>query len=145
MKAANKHWRIRPTMHSFRDITDEGADKIDEQMKTAYSWVQKSGPYESFRLSNNNANIKRIEERLAKLRKLDEMPEQEIPFDGGTITVDLEENRVKIEFDVRQSDEITEKLKATGSNGHAIINVGNVCVLKTHSGRRKRFAGWRDV
>jgi ATP-dependent DNA ligase len=101
-------------MRGFRDITDEGAAKIDESMKTAYSWAQKSGPYASCTLSNNNANIKRIKDRLAQLRALDEMPEETIEFDGGRIIVDIDENRVKIEFDERQSDEMTAELKSNG-------------------------------
>ncbi|MDR1246098.1 MAG: DUF3560 domain-containing protein [Clostridiales Family XIII bacterium] len=114
MKAANAHWRKHKTMKGFRDITDEGAAKIDEQMKTAYMWVQKNGPCESFRLSNNNANIKRLKDRLAQLQALDEMPAGEISFDGGKIIVDIDENRVKICFDERQGDEKTAVLKGRG-------------------------------
>jgi hypothetical protein len=42
------------------------------------------------------------------------MPAEVIEFDGGKIIVDIDENRVKVEFDERQSDEMTAKLKGRG-------------------------------
>jgi hypothetical protein len=95
-------------------VSDEEAAQIDERMKTAYSWVQKNGPYEDWRLSNNSAAIRQAKARLEQLRALDEMPAAVIPFDGGKIEVDIEENRVKITFEERQSDEVTAKLKTRG-------------------------------
>jgi hypothetical protein len=114
MKAANAYWRKHKTMKGYSGLSDEITAKIDERMETAYSWVQKNGPYESWKLSNNNANIRRLKDRLDQLKALDEMPAETIAFDGGEIEVDLDDNRVKIRFDERQSDEVTAKLKSRG-------------------------------
>jgi hypothetical protein len=111
MKAANAYWRKHKTMKGCPGISDDSAAIIDEKMKTALPGAQKNGPYG---LSNNNANIKRLKDRLAQLQALDEMPAETIAFDGGEIEVDLDDNRVKIRFDKRQSDEVTANLKSRG-------------------------------
>ncbi|MDR1621184.1 MAG: DUF3560 domain-containing protein [Synergistaceae bacterium] len=114
MKAVNAYWRKHKTMKGCPGVSDDGAAKIDEQMKTAYSWVQENGPFERWKLSNNNANIKRLKDRLAQLQRLDEMPAEIIRFDGGEIDVDIADNRVKVRFDKRQDEETTTKLKSSG-------------------------------
>jgi hypothetical protein len=114
MKAVNAYWRKYKTTKGCPGVSDDSAAKIDEQMKTAYSWGQENGPFESWKLSNNNANIKRLKDRLVQLQALDKMPAETIAFDGGEIKVDLDDNRVKIRFDARQSDEVAMNLKNKG-------------------------------
>lgn len=59
-------------------------------------------------------DIKRIKDRIEKLKRVDAMPAEIIQFDGGEIISDAETNRIKIVFDERQSDEVTEMLKRNG-------------------------------
>jgi len=114
MKSANAYWRKHKTMKGYTDMPEKEALEIDERMKTAYSWVQKSGPYESWRLSNNNAEIRRIKEKLESLKELDSMTAETIKFDGGEMRVNTEINRVQIIFDDIPAKEIRTKLKSYG-------------------------------
>jgi hypothetical protein len=114
MKAANAYWRKHKTMKGYPGFTDFEALQIDEKMKTAYSWVQKSGPYEKWKLSNNNAEIRRIKEKLETFEKLDGMAAEIIKFSCGEMRVDIEINRVQFIFDDKPSDEIRSLLKHNG-------------------------------
>jgi frataxin-like iron-binding protein CyaY len=114
MKAANAYWRKNKTMKGFDGLSDEEAEKIDERMKTAYSWVQKSGPYEDWRLKNNNAEIRRIKEQLENLENLDSMEAETITFMGGEMRINTEINRVQFIFDSVPSEEVRSLLKHNG-------------------------------
>ena len=113
-KAANAYWRKNKTMKGFRDMSDTVAAEIDKQMETAYTWVQKSGPYEDWRLSNNNAEIRRIKQKLETFVKLDNMAAELIAFKGGEMRVNVDINRVQFIFDGKPSEEIRKFLKANG-------------------------------
>lgn len=114
MKSVNAYWRKHKTMKGYPGMSDTAAAETDEQMKTAYSWVQKSGPFESWRLSNNNAEIRRIKEKLETLEKLDGMAAEIITFKGGEMRVSIDINRVQFIFDGKPSDEVRSILKHNG-------------------------------
>ena len=114
MKAANAYWRKNKTMKGFPGLSDESAAAMDERMKTAYSWVQKNGPFEDWRLSNNNAQIRTAKKRLETLATVDEMPDEVIPFDGGEIKSDSETNRIIVRHREKPEREIIDKLKSYG-------------------------------
>ena len=114
MKSVNAYWRKHKTMKGYPGMSDKGAEEIDGQMKTAYSWVQKNGPFESWKLSNNNAEIRRIKEKLETLKELDGMAEEVIKFSGGELRVDVDINRVQFIFDDKPSDEARSLLKSHG-------------------------------
>lgn len=59
-------------------------------------------------------DIKAAKERIAKLERIDNMPAELIPFDGGKIESDPITNRVMIRFNERQDDAMTQKLKTCG-------------------------------
>lgn len=72
MKAANSYYRKNKTLKGYVTLdgaafTDEEAAKADEEISKAYSWAQQ--PYASFTLSNNNANIKRVLQRIEQIKK----------------------------------------------------------------------------
>jgi len=114
MKSVNAYWRKHKTMKGYPGMTDKAAAGIDEQMKTAYSWVQKNGPFESWRLSNNNAEIRRVKEKLETLSQLDNMAAEIIKFEGGEMRVSVDINRVQFIFDGKPSEEIRSILKKHG-------------------------------
>ena len=80
--------------------------------KTNLSKVeQESMLYESWELSNNNANIRRMRERVDELQKKEDTPTTEIKFNGGTIIDNCEDDRVQINFDAKPDDAMRAKLK----------------------------------
>ena len=103
--------------HHRRDMDDERAAKIDaalaEQDASPYS-SGKHSPVPAYVLSNRNGEIKRIKDRLAQLRKVDEMEHTEIEFDGGMIITNEDVNRVQILFDEKPDDTTRSKLKSNG-------------------------------
>jgi len=114
MKAGNAYWRKNKTMKGFAGFLDKEAELIDKKMKTAYPWIQKSGPYENWRLRNNNAEIRRIKEKLESLDKLDSTAAETITFKGGEMRVNEEINRVQFIFDSVPSEEVRAMLKHNG-------------------------------
>ena len=114
MKSVNAYWRKHKTMKGYPGMSDEEAGRIDGQMKTAYSWVQKNGPFESWKLSNNNAEIRRIKEKLETLKELDGMAEEVIKFSSGELRIDVDINRVQFIFEDIPSPEVRSLLKSHG-------------------------------
>lgn len=59
-------------------------------------------------------DIKAAKERIAKLERVDNMPAEQIRFEGGEIESDPTTNRVMIRFNERQDGDMTQKLKSNG-------------------------------
>jgi len=114
MKSINAYWRKHKSMLGYPGMTDTEAAKIDEKMKTAYPWVQKSGPYESWQLRNFNAEINRIKRILKTFEQLDSMEADTIKFISGEMRVNVDINRVQFVFDDKPSKEIRYILKNNG-------------------------------
>ena len=114
MKSANAHWRKHKTMKGFPGLSDASAAAVDEKMKTAYSWVQRNGPYEAWKLQNNNANMKRIRDRIADLERQAEKPPTGWAFEGGEVVMNTEENRLQVLFDEKPDEAMRQELKSRG-------------------------------
>ena len=76
--------------------------------------------YAPYQLTNNNATIKRLRERIANVEREQSSPTTEHEFDGGmddggvTITDDAESNRIMLRFDGKPDAEMRAKLKSHG-------------------------------
>jgi len=68
----------------------------------------------AYMLQNNNANIKRMKERIEQLQKNRNQSSGEFEFDGGKIHDNVDDNRVQIFFDDKPSREMIDKLKSRG-------------------------------
>jgi hypothetical protein len=123
MKAANAYYRKHKTMKGYPGLDDSAAVAFDEEIRNAYSWAQQ--PYPSYSLTNNNANIRRIEKRIEELRKRDKLlsadgDEGESPaingweFDGGSVVMNAAVNRIQILFDEKPNEELRAELKRNG-------------------------------
>jgi len=116
-KAMNAYYRKYKTMKGFPDMDDERAAKINAALAKQDANPHSSGkhpPVPAYVLSNRNGEIKHIKDRLAQLRKVDEMKHTEIEFDGGTIITNEEVNRVQILFDEKPDETTRSKLKGNG-------------------------------
>jgi ribosome-associated translation inhibitor RaiA len=91
--------------------TPEQIDKLKAGM-VHHPWDTKPCP--SFRLTNNNANIKRVKERISKLERQAGDADVKIPFDGGTIHDNVEANRLQILFDDKPDAGLRAELKKHG-------------------------------
>lgn len=67
-----------------------------------------------FQLQNNNANIRRIRERIATLERASGRETREEETEGYTYREDAEENRLMFRFDGKPAEEIRDVLKTHG-------------------------------
>jgi len=70
--------------------------------------------FASYSLSNNNANMRRVAQRIKDLEERETMDNTEKEYGDITVKVDFDDNRVRIEFPGKPSDEVRKKLKSNG-------------------------------
>lgn len=113
MKAVNAYYRKHKTLEGCPDISETTRLKIEASMKG--SWRAEPKPFESFALSNNNANIKRTRERIAELEKRQtEAAPEGWTFEGGEVVINTEMNRLQIIFDGKPDPDTRADLKSHG-------------------------------
>jgi hypothetical protein len=115
MKVANKVVRKKK-------LTD--AEKVAELVELELSQTQahkllepdfagRAG-FPSYQLTNNNANIRRMKQRITQLERQAQDTTAEIAVGEVRVVDNVEENRVQIFFPDKPSDEIRAKLKSNG-------------------------------
>lgn len=117
-------------------------EEAHKKMKEMNAKARKEGeekPFPAYMLSNSNANIKSVKKRISDLKALSDRPEFEpVIGNGWKMYEDREANRIVIEFDERQPQEITQLVKSRGflwarSRG---AWVRKITVNALHSARR---------
>lgn len=113
MKEVNAYYRKNKTLEGCPGLSEETVAQLKASM--GRSWRKDPKPYEGFMLSNNNAEIHRLRERIGELeqRQADPAPEG-WTFDGGKVVMNVEENRIQILFDGKPEEEIRSELKHSG-------------------------------
>lgn len=112
MKRVNAYYRKHKTCQGCEGVSPELAAKLDESMETAYSW--ETAPFPSCTLTNNNANIHRIEGRIKHLTRAQEVGYRGWEFEGGKVVPNTDLNRLQIFFDEIPSEEVRSALKGRG-------------------------------
>ena len=93
--------------------TIEGIGKSAAEGLMEPDFVGRLG-FASFQLTNNNANIKRMKERIEQLEKSRGQDTLEITFENGKVIDNVEDNRLQIFFDGKPDRETIGKLKSNG-------------------------------
>lgn len=112
MKNLNAYYRKYGTCRGCGGLNDEQADRYDQAVKDGSPWC--NVPFESFMLSNNNAEIRRIEKHLKSLTEARELGYTDWEFDGGRVEANEDDNRLQIFFDEIPSEEVRKELKGRG-------------------------------
>lgn len=112
MKIANAYYRKHKTMRGYDGCTDTQAQRMDMEIKK-YAFLGEY-PYAPCVLANNNANIKRIRERIAGLEKLATKTAEGWEFNGGKVVINTEINRLQILFDAKPDESTRSNLKRNG-------------------------------
>lgn len=114
MKAVNAWWRKHKTLDGCPELTEAQREEVKSDM--ARGWRVGDNPYPAWALSNNNANIRRIRERIESLKKEQERREQptEEAHDGYTLRENAEACRIQFVFDGKPEESIRAILKANG-------------------------------
>ncbi len=114
MKAANAAIRLKDTEEGDRRLAELGFDAQEIAGLRKPDWCGRVG-YPAFELSNNNANIRRIEGRIKELEKRASEPAPEgWKFDGGEVVINQGVNRVQIIFDGKPDPDVRSELKSEG-------------------------------
>lgn len=109
-------------------------------------WRKDPAPYPSFHLSNNNANIRRVQQRIDDLKNRGDFVGWEFP--GGRAEINEGENRLQLFFDEKPAEEQRRELKNNGFkwapsqgawqrqlNRNAIFAAGRMDFLRTKDGQ----------
>lgn len=112
MKSVNAYYRKFGTMRGFPNIPDEQADKLDAKARNGYSWDK--GPFPSYALTNNSAEIRRLKQRLELLKQSRETGYVGWTFEGGKAVANIENNRLQLLFDEKPDAEKRTVLKRNG-------------------------------
>lgn len=118
MKHANR------VVRSKKDVTRRLVDEVgltEAQAKEIQKpdFAGRTG-FADYALKNNNAEIRRLrgriqeEERRAKQAEAASDSETEFAFDGGTVEVDYDDNRIRISHDSKPDEEVRDQLKKSG-------------------------------
>ena len=112
MKAVNAYYRKHKTLDGCPHLSAEQIEKLKEAMSGSYRANPK--PFESYQLSNNNAEIHRLKDRITALTRRKELGYVGWEFDGGRVEANTTDNRLQIFFDEKPDKEIREELKGNG-------------------------------
>ena len=117
MKAVNAVVRAKPR----GEATLEKLEKLEGLGFTESSALQAFKPdycgrvgFPAYALTNNNANVRRIKERIAQLKQLEGAENVEEEVGGVRLVENAEENRIQIIFPGKPEPETRSMLKANG-------------------------------
>lgn len=150
MKDVNAHWRKTGTCIGAPGITEEQAKKIDDRIFNAqYSWDRE--PFSSYNLTSNNAEIKRLEKRIADLTYKQDVGYAGWEFNGGRAEANMEANRLQLIFNEKTDPAMHSALRSAGFvfshtngayqrqlNDNAIYAAGRLDFVKPTDGRTVR-------
>jgi hypothetical protein len=111
MKKINAEYR-KGGFDAITGITEEDKAYLKAKMQR-FDWQKK--PYPSYSLSNNNAEIRRIKQRIAELEaRNQEAPREAMQGNGYKVTENQEDNRIWFEFDEKPIPAICQIMKQHG-------------------------------
>ena len=117
-KAVNAYWRKHKTASGCPVITETAAASINAAMNDENSFAHLyNKPFPDYNLSSIRNKIKRIQNRIADLDKLQaeqKAPAENLKFNGGEIVRNADENRLQILFTDIPDPDIRQALKSHG-------------------------------
>lgn len=110
MKAANKCLK-KGDKEAFLKL-EFGTESLWEQLNTVGCVHGKGFPH--YKLINNNANIRRIEQRITQLKRLETRQSVDQTINGVRIYENREADRLQVVFSGKPEAEVRKQLKANG-------------------------------
>ena len=150
MKGVNSFWRSAGTCIGSPGISEEQAKRIDDKIYNAkYPWDRV--PFSDYQLKNNNAEIRRLDKRIAEVSYKQEVGFNGWEFNGGRAEANTDMNRLQLFFDNKPSEGQRAQLKSNGFkwapsqgawqrqlNDNAIYAAGRIDFIKPVDGRSVR-------
>ena len=98
MKEVNAYYRKHGKLDGCALLSPDQIEKLKASM--ASNWRSDPRPFESYQLTNNNAEIRRVKTRIEQLSKQAQREFSGWEFDGGRVEMNQEDNRLQVFFDV---------------------------------------------
>jgi len=111
INAAHKAYKRKPESLIDAPISEQDKETV-RTYKPAYSW--EPHPFAPFQLSNNSANMRRIQQRIETLTAAKAMPDQVQQGDGVRIEDCPADNRVRLFFNSKPDADVRTRLKGCG-------------------------------
>ena len=112
MKIVNAYYRKHKTLEGCDALSDKEAREITTSM--ARDWRTDPSPFASYELTNNNANIRRMRERLEQLEKAKNTETKEHDINGIRVVENTEAMRIQLFFPGKPDDATRTLLKSNG-------------------------------
>lgn len=114
MKAANAAIRMKDTAKGDAKLAELGFSQADIRALRTPDFAGRVG-FPDYQLRNNNANIRRLRERLEELEKRAADPAPDgWTFEGGEVVINTELNRLQIVLEGRPDADMKQALKSHG-------------------------------
>ena len=112
MKAVNAYYRKHGTLDGCPHLSPENIENLKADM--ASGWHYENKPFQSWELSNNNAEIRRVRQRIESLTRANEVAYVGWKFDGGHVEANREQGRLQVFFDGKPEADARQQLKEHG-------------------------------
>lgn len=112
MKRINAYFRKNKTLEGCPGLSGNALLRLKAEMSRDNSL--RKIPYHSYMLSNNNANMKRIKDRISELEKKATTDYTGWSFAEGTVVFDKTDNRIRILYDGKPDEATRTALKSYG-------------------------------
>ena len=144
MKVVNAYYRKHKTLEGCPDLSWD----VMQELKVSMSrdWRKDPVPFPEYSLSNNNANIRRVKQRIEDLSSKSEFAGWS--FEGGRAEANEAENRLQLLFDEKPTADQRQELKRNGFiwapsqgawqrqlNKNAIHAAGRIDFIKSTDGQ----------
>ncbi len=112
MKAVNAYYRKHGTLDGCPHLSPDNIENLKADM--ASSWHYEKKPFQSWELSNNNAEIHRVRQRIESLTRAKETVYVGWEFDGGHVEANREQSRLQVFFEDKPEADARQQLKEHG-------------------------------
>ena len=112
MKAVNAYYRKHGTLDGCPHLSPENIENLKADM--ASGWHYENKPFQSWELSNNNAEIRRVRQRIESLTRANEVAYVGWEFDGGHVEANRDQGRLQVFFDGKPEADARQQLKENG-------------------------------
>ena len=112
MKAVNAYYRKHGTLDGCPHLSPENIENLKADM--ASGWHYEKKPFQSWELSNNNAEIRRVRQRIESLTRANEVAYVGWEFDGGHVEANRDQGRLQVFFDGKPEVDARQQLKEHG-------------------------------
>ncbi len=115
MKAVNAYFRKHKTLDGCAILTQGQIERLKADMNNA--WRCSSAPFPPYELSNNNAEIRRIEQRIKEITETKSAGDRSYPAEGVEGLQVVEDTcimRIQLVFDGKPDEPVRDILKEWG-------------------------------